>query len=1101
MAVSTEVVALRYIDVAAGVPISVGIPTFEASDISVVYGNAALVAVQGTDYTVALDEENFSTITVTPTAALIAKIDALIAFDSTETNYIVVRRALNFTTEVTPDGARYTPFTSREFERTVMRFQQQQDVLDRSLRLSDKFAKPFPSLTIAAVEEGKALAWGPDGTIVNIPSGEADVAAAVADALQYRNETEAAKTATLAAQSSAEAAETGAVAAQSGAEAAETGAVAAQAAAETARDAAVTARTAAEAAETGAESARDAAVINSGAMYADVAAGEAATSAGDYFTVPSSADDGYVDLYLNVAGTGTYQDTYPNATLVRQPSRTGKLNGWLDPFFRRTVVGADLLGKARWYRQLEAHPYRWTLSDNPMFDGNALRKSELGSGSDYLTGPRIHLDDIGATVGDTITIRALIVGDGAYCVFAGRPLNSAGSIIDVQKNGVDDAGVGGAKLTSGTPLRMTITFTVPSDMASFWLYPYLSNFGAGSYWEITALWAYKGAPASGPAWPDFSGDPYLQAALSEAESGDSLATRVSREENVTDYMFQRYDDVTGDSESVAQDVTNPQVSTAYGQAFGISGWGEPYTPNGLTFNAVQVPYIGRKNDVDEANFWRTVEVVVRTGANSHQSGATLVAVGSTRVLPDVNPLTDVTVLLRDPTTGEVVTLTDSDFSGGQYFIGVSVKNADGARSYSSPHLGTVANPLGTPASYYITSGDPETATWLLNTGNPRLGVRHLLITNPVTTEVYEPTGAFLASLDVQAADRPAVANTERLTNLAARVAKGEALSIGLFGDSWTQTAFRIHTPLSEYINTAIGVSAQGYTSLNSSLPPVAGVTRSRTGTWIDVRYPTEHVAYPGGGYGPEGAHAITLDPTATVSFTRTDGAVSRYRIHYVRQTNGGSFRYSTGGAPVTIDTSGATTYGTVDVVSSAALLIEIVSAGADGVLLCGVEVLNETAGEAVLHKLGNGGADTGRYVTIPQAYFQAAVSAMALDVAILSLGTNDHSYSTPPSTFAAEMGQIAARVRAARPLCDIFIVGAGPNGATGLPYTIKLLNDALYDLCAENKYTFLDLEPFFGTYADANSRGLYSDIYHPNTEGGLVIGRAIWNWVLKDYME
>lgn len=134
MVVATETVTRRYEDVAVGVEISVDIPAFEASDVYVYYGNSALVAAQGTDYTVALAGD-FNTFTVTPTASLIAKIDALISADPGEVNAITVRRVLDYLTDATPAGVRYTPFTSKEFDRNAMRDQQLADSLTRTLRV------------------------------------------------------------------------------------------------------------------------------------------------------------------------------------------------------------------------------------------------------------------------------------------------------------------------------------------------------------------------------------------------------------------------------------------------------------------------------------------------------------------------------------------------------------------------------------------------------------------------------------------------------------------------------------------------------------------------------------------------------------------------------------------------------------------------------------------------------------------------------------------------------------------------------------------------------------------------------------------------------
>jgi len=55
-----------------------------------------------------------------------------------------------------------------------------------------------------------------------------------------------------------------------------------------------------------------------GAMiYATVAAGLAGTNNKGFFSVPSASADGYVDLYMNDAGTAVYQDTWANGNKVK----------------------------------------------------------------------------------------------------------------------------------------------------------------------------------------------------------------------------------------------------------------------------------------------------------------------------------------------------------------------------------------------------------------------------------------------------------------------------------------------------------------------------------------------------------------------------------------------------------------------------------------------------------------------------------------------------------------------------------------------------------------------------------------------------------------
>lgn len=188
MAISTEVVARRYLDIVAGVEIAVDYPLYEDTDVFVLYGNAALVAVLNTDYTVELGLD-FNTFTVTPTAALLAKINALIAGDPTEINYITVRRELNMLTESTPANVRYTPFTAREFDRTAMRFQQINERLLRSVSLPPSLIGIGGGILLPVPEPGKALIWnaagdnlenGPDANQIEAAQGYANAAAASA---------------------------------------------------------------------------------------------------------------------------------------------------------------------------------------------------------------------------------------------------------------------------------------------------------------------------------------------------------------------------------------------------------------------------------------------------------------------------------------------------------------------------------------------------------------------------------------------------------------------------------------------------------------------------------------------------------------------------------------------------------------------------------------------------------------------------------------------------------------------------------------------------------------------------------------------------------
>lgn len=81
--------------------------------------------------------------------------------------------------------------------------------------------------------------------------------------------------------------------------------------------AAQTARARAEAARAGAEAARDASALN-GRVYATTAAGIAATTNGQFFSVPSAVNTEFLTLYKNNSGVAEALQTYPSVNIVQQ---------------------------------------------------------------------------------------------------------------------------------------------------------------------------------------------------------------------------------------------------------------------------------------------------------------------------------------------------------------------------------------------------------------------------------------------------------------------------------------------------------------------------------------------------------------------------------------------------------------------------------------------------------------------------------------------------------------------------------------------------------------------------------------------------------------
>lgn len=120
MAINTEVVHQRFINIAENVDVNVPIPLFAEDEVVVTYGNEQIVAEYGMDYDVVLNEDDdYADFIILPLEPLIDKITAL-----GDGNFIDVTRRLDYTTSISIASAANPRTTAREFDRTIMRFQQ-----------------------------------------------------------------------------------------------------------------------------------------------------------------------------------------------------------------------------------------------------------------------------------------------------------------------------------------------------------------------------------------------------------------------------------------------------------------------------------------------------------------------------------------------------------------------------------------------------------------------------------------------------------------------------------------------------------------------------------------------------------------------------------------------------------------------------------------------------------------------------------------------------------------------------------------------------------------------------------------------------------------
>lgn len=427
----------------------------------------------------------------------------------------------------------------------------------------------------------------------------------------------------------------------------------------------------------------------------------------------------------------------PNANV--QPTWTGKLNGWPDPFFRKVTSAnaATLYGRNRWYNAFAS----WTLVNNTIFDGKALRRDVTATTSP-LNGPAIWFDDIGATVGSQVTICALVTGNGAAVSLFGRPHSRAtnpGPISgDRAQQSLRTKEGAGTITTTSSPQFVSLTITVEGTETGIGLYS--QHTPSTLYYDIVALWAFKGTLVSGLDWPTLDDEVRAEATTNAA----SIATNAASIATNTANLAYATTSITGITSSASSTTLNGAGFSTVPRDLSFSGWGEVYTPSGISFNAIQIASLTRTAALATSQ-WRTLYVVVKAASSSAQSG-TVVAVGSVTVNPGKDTLTDVTILLRDPSTNALITLSNANLSS-QYFIGIYARNASGGFASCGEPLGTMPNTAG--QSYYVASLDPLGTGWQTYSSNLRIGFRHLLLTSPAEVTAYEPTAELVEDIRTQ----------------------------------------------------------------------------------------------------------------------------------------------------------------------------------------------------------------------------------------------------------------------------------------------------------------------------------------------------------------
>lgn len=196
-------------------------------------------------------------------------------------------------------------------------------------------------------------------------------------------------------------------------------------------------------------------------------------------------------------------------------------------------------------------------------------------------------------------------------------------------------------------------------------------------------------------------------------------------------------------------ISNEVVNRNYrSDGDGFTGFGLSFTtPGAIAFNAVSVPAIQRAEGSTDK--WQTIQAVVRTHAtDSGGASATVVAVGEINVDPDSDALDGLLIPLRDPTTGVLMTVDETDLDA-TFLIGFQAKNA-GGNATAGDTAGTVSGATRL-LSYYVTAAGLEAGPWTTYSGNPSLAIGVALLSGLVQEATYQASPALRESLGLPTA--------------------------------------------------------------------------------------------------------------------------------------------------------------------------------------------------------------------------------------------------------------------------------------------------------------------------------------------------------------
>ncbi len=465
------------------------------------------------------------------------------------------------------------------------------------------------------------------------------------------------------------------------------------------------------------------AVFEGGASAPSIAIAQAAADAAEGFAIDAS---GSASTATIAAASAT-----ASADLIK---RSMRFSLFPDRFFR-------LSGNNRAYTDLGCPLYVAT-QDNGSWDANIEHAYGKGAwkhtasvdlqgyAMDFSTGS---CAEAGIGVGDVISIGAIVKGTTpgqgikfAYRFFSGSPTNF-----------ITPQAAFPAITVDGTEQAIKAeNITIPSGATGVAIYTYGS--GTLAEYHTIDIWAVRGAKA-GDIAPDRLSNYLLDKLVAAGSTVSAIKAR-------TDWAFLSITTVSYSALAIAAAASvtgsTPRDLTFFGHG---QAWAKPAS---ISFNAIRLKSVVRASTATAK--WSYIKVRVSTHASNAALGAaTLLAVGEVRVNPDTAPLSELIIVLKDPSTGAVKTITEADLLN-DFFVGWYAKTESGSDAAAGETTGTVAG-LTRRQSYYITNANPLTSDWSANTGNPSLAIELLSLTSPVEATTPTASSAMRADMGTGAA--------------------------------------------------------------------------------------------------------------------------------------------------------------------------------------------------------------------------------------------------------------------------------------------------------------------------------------------------------------